>query len=63
VRPRRDEPKTLDTGRVTLAMRARRTDGERFPFVPHERRSYAAASGAIAMVLAALGLLLYTLLR
>jgi hypothetical protein len=63
VRTRRDEPKTLDTGRVTLAMRARRTGGLRFPFVSLERRSYTAAVAAIAVALLALGALLFAILR
>jgi hypothetical protein len=63
VRTRRDEPKVLDTGRVTLAMRARRTGGGRFPFLSREPRSYAIAAVATAAVLAALGIVLFAVLR
>jgi hypothetical protein len=62
---RREEPKELDTGRVSLAMRARRTNGGRFPFVPARRRGMsvgllvAIAVAGVALV----ALLLFWLLR
>ncbi len=56
--PRRDEPKVLDTGRVTLAMRAQKTDGGRFPFLRSDRHRYTATALAAALALAALAGLL-----
>ena len=63
VAPRRDEPKVLDTGRVTLAMRARQTDGGRFPFLRSERRRYTAAAVATGIALAAIAAALILALR
>jgi hypothetical protein len=60
---RREEPKELDTGRVSLAMRARRTDGGRFPFMPAPRRRRPAAGLVLAAALAGVALLLFLLLR
>ncbi|MGH7268118.1 MAG: hypothetical protein ACREMB_25150 [Candidatus Rokuibacteriota bacterium] len=51
---RRDEdPKTLDPGRVGLAMRARQQGDERYPFV----RLHAVRRGGLVMALAAAALL------
>ena len=51
----------LDTGRVTLVMRARQTDGVRFPFLKSDRRRYAVGALAAALAIAAIaGLLLVT---
>ena len=63
VAPRRDEPKVLDTGRVTLAMRARKTDGGRFPFLRSGRRRYSVAAVATAIALAAVAVALVLALR
>jgi hypothetical protein len=60
---RRDEPKVLDTGRVTLAMRARQTDGGRFPFLRSDRRRYTVAALAAALAIAALAGLLLVAVR
>ena len=54
---RRDEPKVLDTSRLTLAMRARRTGGARFPFLRTDGRRHTALALAVGLALAALGLL------
>ncbi len=58
VAPRRDEPKVLDTGRVTLVMRARKTDGTRFPFLRTNGHRHLALALAAALALAGLGVLL-----
>jgi hypothetical protein len=63
VGPRRDEPKVLDTGRVTLAMRARKTGGARFPFLRADGRRSAGLVLAVALALAALGALSLYLTR
>jgi hypothetical protein len=59
VGPRRDEPKVLDTGRVTLVMRARKTDGVRFPFLKSDRHRYTVAALAAALAIAAVAGLLF----
>lgn len=61
--PRREEPKVLDTGRVTLVMRARKAGGGRFPFLRTERRRYVALALTAALALAALGALVSVALR
>jgi hypothetical protein len=60
---RRDEPKVLDTGRVTLVMRARKTDGGRFPFLKSDRRRYTVAALTAALAIAALAGLLLVAVR
>jgi hypothetical protein len=63
VGPRRDEPKVLDTGRVTLVMRARQTDGVRFPFLKSDRRRYTVAALAAALAIAAVAGLMLAAVR
>jgi hypothetical protein len=63
VAPRRDEPKVLDTGRLTLVMRARQTGGARFPFLRTDGRRYVALALAAGFALAALGFLSVILSR
>ena len=60
---RRDEAKVLDTGRVTLVMRARQTDGVRFPFLRSDRRRYTVGALAAALAIAAVAGLLLVAVR
>ena len=60
--PRRDEPKVLDTGRLTLAMRARKTGGARFPFLPTAGRRSRALVVTVALAVATLGAFLLLVL-
>ena len=60
VTPRRDEdPKTLDPGRVGLAMRARQQGDDRYPFVRRPAVRRRAVLVAVAVVVLAVALVFF----